>query len=62
MENYIINWIIARLNEPSTYAGGGLVYDAVAKYVQDPDLKNGVLQLAKAVFGIVAIMRKEGKI
>lgn len=54
-----MQWVIDRLDEPSTYAGlSGL---ATAVGISQP-LYGAISAILTAVFGLVAILKKEGKI
>ena len=54
-----MQWAIDRLDEPSTYAGlSGL---ATAVGVSQP-LYSAISAVLAAVFGLVAVLKKEGKI
>jgi len=54
-----MDWIISRLNEPSTYAGfSGL---ALSVGISAP-LYGAISGLLAAAFGLLAVLKKEGKI
>lgn len=58
MKDLIVNWIIDRLKEKTTYAGLGALAVALGLKFSDADV-DGLIQIAVAVGGFVAVIIKE---
>ena len=55
----IVNWFLARIEEPSTWAGTGLI--ALGLHAVAPSVASQVLAVGSAVGGILAVALPEKK-
>lgn len=58
MKDLIVNWVINRLKEKSTYAGLGALAVALGLKLSDVDV-DGLIQILVAIGGFVAVIIKE---
>lgn len=54
-----MNWVIERLKEPSTWAGGGIVALILSQFHVDNETAKQVLQIGAALGGLLSIYMKE---
>lgn len=56
-----VDWIIARLKEPTTYAGTGILALVIQNVVLSPELADALVRALPAICGILAVLLKEKK-
>ena len=60
MNQILANWVVARLKEPSTWSGAGVV-SLVIHQIWPGVLGDSVLNVAAAIGGVIAILMSERK-
>jgi hypothetical protein len=60
MNSMIASWIVARLKEPSTYAGGGII-SLVVHQLYPGSLGDSIVTSIAAVSGTIAMIMSEKK-
>ena len=56
--NAIVAWLVARLKEPSTYVGGGLIATAVHSFLPGA-LGDSAMTVLQAIGGLAAVVLAE---
>jgi len=54
----VITWLIARLKEPSTWAGTGLIASAVHNYIPG-SMGDNIISTLQGLGGILAVLLEE---
>ena len=60
MDNMIASWIVARLKEPSTWAGGGII-SIVVHNLWPGVLGDSIQSAIQAICGVVAMIMADKK-
>ncbi len=60
MGQWVLNYIVARLKEPSTYAGTGVLAMLAHSFFPDASQAGAVIQFVAAIGGLVAVFLQEG--
>jgi drug/metabolite transporter superfamily protein YnfA len=61
MNQILANWIVARLHEPSTWGGAGVI-SLVIHQIWPGVLGDNILNVAAAFGGVIAILMSEKKV
>ena len=60
LKQTVINWMVSRLREPSTWVGLAMQLTAVTHITLSPDVQSAITALGMSFGGFVAIVLREG--